>query len=575
MSAPEAPLRPHPVGQVALVAVFACVISMGLFRIPPVDVPWHLATARMMVEQGVFPVTNTFSWTWPDYPLYQQYPLFQLSLYGALEGLGWPAVSLLVCATWTGAFALWMRWGGLVAASRLPLVWLVAAVGLQRHLLARPEMFTLLGLGALLLALDRLRRGSWAAAAAVVAIQWFLVNSHQMFPLGLALQGLLLVHVLVARHLGPRLGLDDADADAPLAPIVAAIAGSVAALALSPLGLTVYLVPLKTLETVLVQGQQADTGAQAAELAPVWTDPIATAVVAILLPLSALQLWRSRGRWSLFELGLLALGVLMVGVAVRGVHFFALIAAAVITRLRAREPGPPLLPEVSPVHLAASGSAVALAAILGLSLQQGEPGYLTIQRGLGRTHGEWADHTLAFLDQNPPPGPLLNLGWVAGNPLIWGGHPVFVDPRWEAYPKPFLGRAIRAMDDPDTLQQLIDEYEPGTIVAEQRLARVQARVGELVASGDWALVHVDTLLVVLVRRQQAGAADYIAAHEVDPATVEAPDWLPEHRQLHAQQQIRMGRFFREVGEPQRAEPLLEAARQVDLPLVQAELAELD
>ncbi len=379
-----------------------------------------------------------------------------------------------------------------------------------------------------------------------------------------------------ARTVAPRFGLSGADREVALRPPVAALLGSVAVLMLSPLGPRVYAVPLQTLQTVLVQGQAAHTGAQAQELAPVWTDPIALAVVLVLLPVLGWTLWRTRGRWSLFELGLVALGVLMVAAAVRGVHFFALIAAATLTRLHARQPHP-ILPRESPVHVAGALAATGLALLLAWALQRGDPAYLTVQRGVGRTHGEWADHTIEFLQQAPPPGPMLNLGWVVGNHVIWGLHPhqpVFVDPRWEAYPKPFLGQAIAAMHSDEALASLIETWDPGYIVAEQRLPDVQQRIGSLVGSGNWSLVHVDTLLVVLVRESPA-SADYLHERRLDPGTLDIPDWLPQHPQLHAQQQIRMARMYSALGRDDLAAPLIEAASACEGPFARADLAALN
>ncbi|HEY5451249.1 MAG TPA: hypothetical protein VIQ54_20995, partial [Polyangia bacterium] len=52
-------------------------VALSLLRVMAINLPWHLATARLAQEIGHWPVVNTFSYTFPDYPIYQQYPAFQ------------------------------------------------------------------------------------------------------------------------------------------------------------------------------------------------------------------------------------------------------------------------------------------------------------------------------------------------------------------------------------------------------------------------------------------------------------------------------------------------------------------
>src|SRR4029453_793166 len=65
-----------------------------LVKINPFDVPWHLATARLAANLGRWPTHNAFSYTFPDHPVYQQYPAFQLPLYALYQAGGWAALSI-------------------------------------------------------------------------------------------------------------------------------------------------------------------------------------------------------------------------------------------------------------------------------------------------------------------------------------------------------------------------------------------------------------------------------------------------------------------------------------------------
>src|SRR5438552_9401250 len=85
---------PEPAGPARAVERLGWIIvalafpALGLIKINPVDVPWHLATARLAEATGHWPVRNTFSWTYPDYTIYQQYPVFQATIYAVFKLAG-------------------------------------------------------------------------------------------------------------------------------------------------------------------------------------------------------------------------------------------------------------------------------------------------------------------------------------------------------------------------------------------------------------------------------------------------------------------------------------------------------
>jgi hypothetical protein len=83
---------------------------------------------------------------------------------------------------------------------------------------------------------------------------------------------------------------------------------------------------------------------------------------------------------------------------------------------------------------------------------------------------------------------MLNLTWNSGNPLIFELYPehhVFVDPRFEAYPRPFLLEAIQAAEDGEVLQNLVAKYQPGWMVADLRVESIRRLAAELVKEGTW------------------------------------------------------------------------------------------
>src|SRR4029079_16166966 len=120
-------------------------IALALIRGMAVNLPWHLATARLAQETGHWPAVNTFSYTFPGYPVYQQYPAFQAAMWAILRARGWGGLS---AATWIGcvaAFLLIARWAGpLRQGARFHVLWMLALWALQRRMVLRPDMFTML-----------------------------------------------------------------------------------------------------------------------------------------------------------------------------------------------------------------------------------------------------------------------------------------------------------------------------------------------------------------------------------------------------------------------------------------------
>jgi len=553
-----------PLAAAATVAVVAAMLLFSTYRLVPVDVPWHLATGRWILENG-FMTTNTFSWTHPDHPLYQQYPLVQVPLALLVDHIGWWSASLWFGLLWTGALVAWMRWGApLRHASAWPLMWMVAALGLQRHAVQRPEAGTLLLLGLLLVALDHWRAtGQRRGLVAAVGVQWLMVNTHQLFPLGLVAQFGVLAQLVAVRMGGDRLGLDPSDRERPVAPMAATLAASVAVLCLSPLGPWVYLVPLQTLSTVAEHGQASASGSLPTELGPVTADPIATFVAVVLGSWFLFTVVRARGRWRLDEVGIGLLGLVMTAVALRGIPFLAVMCSAASLRMVRRLP--PMLPLTSIVHAAGSLVAFALAGLFGWLSLSLSPQLYGPQPGLGRAVGGWGDALCEVLHDTPPPGEPINLGWGAGNPLIGCAFPAkrpFVDPRFEAYPRDFLWQGTQASEDGELLMQLLDEWEPGFAVVELRTESTQARLVELVSRG-WGVTHLDADFAVVVP-----PGPYLQAHRLEDWSFPAPtDDAPTVR---ATQLVHHAALLRDlgVGEPERWAQL---ARQVDHPVVAAEL----
>jgi len=565
---------------VALVIVAALLVVFGTFRIGPLDNAQHLAMGQWIWEHGQPMTTNTLSWTHPDHPNAQQYPLYQVVVYLLQSGLGFWSLSVFCAVSWFVAVLTWGLWAGGVSrlAKTVPL-WFVAVIGVQRHLVSRPEALTLLGLAVLLVLFERWRADprSRAPLAGMVVTLWLMLLCHQLYVVGVVLLAGFVVHVAATRRLAGRGLVDETDAALPLPPLLLTLAGGLFVMGLGPLGPRGWLAPWALVTTMTSLGSSGDTGARSAELEPIWTDPLGGPVTVVLLVAVGVAGWRARGRWSVLELGVLVMGLGMVGLALRGIPFFALAAASVITRWDDRAPGP-LFPPGSPVPGAGALATLLVAAMILIGqLTPREYVYMRRQQGLGRSVGEWGDAFTTFLREHPPPGEMLNIGWAGANQLVWGVYPVrrvFVDGRWESYPKPFLTQTIAAEEDQAELDRLIEAWQPGFVVGEMRDIDQQNRVATLIGRG-WTLVFVDSIAVVVVPPGEATAA-YRAEFGTTCAEADLPDWRPEHPILHAEQQIRFAGFLERCGEPVRAVELFaKAAEHLDHPAVRRGLRAYD
>ena len=543
----------------AAALVVVSLVAFAVIRVQCIDVPWHLATERLARALGHWPTRNTFSYTFPDHPLYQQYPVFQATLGAVYRRAGWEGLSVLGAAGWATVYFLFVRWAGharLAIALHLP--WTLALWALQRRMILRPDLYTMLALGAMLLLLDAYRRGRRVALVFVPLVHLLWVNSHQLFPVSLAVQGLFVAHLWLARRAGARaLGVDPTDAAVPILPAVASFVASVALCFATPLGADILRV------TVHTTGSLAHMRDQVSEFSRIWNMPLELALALATGVPAALVLWRGRRRWSPFDVGLILISLALMLVAVRGLMFFGVVCVAALQR--AVERGDPTTLPPLPIRPAVARALRWFGVVMTLLLAGGAVFHRWVhpalalggtQPGLGRTYGGWADEATAFVRRAPPPGHMMNMAWTSGNDLIWElpDVPVFVDPRFESYPHAFLREAADAYGDDAKVAKLVERWNVTWVYAEHFRANVRARAVTLLRRG-WEPVYVDSAQLILVRPVPETAA-YRAAHRIDLARATPGDLLPAEGPrgaLRAQQRARFAALMRDVGLPERAE----------------------
>ncbi|HVZ74127.1 MAG TPA: hypothetical protein VHJ20_17230 [Polyangia bacterium] len=566
--ATDAPASMMRLQWLAAALVVLAAFAFALIRVQPINLPWHLATARLAQETGHFPARNTFSYTFPDHPVFQQYPAFQGALWALLGVGGWPALSVLAGVGWTIVVLLFVRWAGpWREGAALHVIWMLGVCALWRRMMLRPDLFSMLALGALLVSLDafaRTRRAVFALVGAPLA-HLFWVNSHQLWPLSLVVQGSFVAHV-VALRAGWFTKLDQLDGEQPppLWPALGALGLSIALTFATPLGAEIWLAPARTAKSLAI------FRAEVAEFRRVWTMPLEFGLTLATGVPAAWAFLRARRRAAPFDLLLWLLSLALVVSAVRGLMFFGVVSVAVFqrTRARCRAAGIALAPGVGPEAQRALG-AIGLAFTLLVAgnvvyRRWVHPplGLAGTQPGLGRSIGGWGEHMTAYLRAAPPPGHMMNMGPGVGDLVILDapGIPVFVDSRLETYPVDFLRDVIASDRDDALLDELVARWDVRWIVAEHFRDTVRARVLHLMTRG-WAPTYVDSDFIVLVRPTPE-TATYIADHRIDPRAHDPVDLVGLDRgfpSLRAQQRARYAHLLRALGDGARADAQREAA----------------
>jgi len=508
-------------------------------------------------------VCNTFSYTYPDYPLYQQYPIYQALLYAIYSIGGWVGLSLLHCALWLCVFIVWIMWAGTFRMKMLNLAWTLGLLALQRRMILRPDILSMLLFVFLLYLIDRYRAGRTWVVILFVFVQWLLVNSHQLFPLGILIQCALLVHLVVVRALGGRYSISQHDIGVPVLPVAFSLASSLLVCFFSPLGTGVVYVISHTATSLYYHGQDIQ------EFKRFYESGYDSLLVICATALAFVGAWR-RKEWEPFESLLWLIGVAVLTAAVRGVTLYVLISVGIFARNLAHEvqSRAPLLEnpgvELGRTFFRLFCVMVTLCMCAGIIYVR----WVSPQRilggtqpGLGRALGDWPYSSIKFLKQNPPPGRMINLTWYSANPLILELFPeyrVFVDPRFESYPRSFLLKAIEAQRNRAVLQELISEYQPDWMVAEIRDEDSRRQAIALVNLRTWELVHADTVFLILVRNVP-GNSTYLDKHRLLAEDILPVDFLISEPDLLALQRIRMAELFRDFGLNEKAKKMIQAA----------------
>jgi hypothetical protein len=498
--------------------LFAAVALIGLrpllTPIPPNDFWWHMATGRLIVEQGRIPTVDAFSYTQAGAPFFNQSWLAQVLMYGLYRLGGVPLLLLVQAVVLALAYGLLLRlcvWRtgdvrlsvGLLLLTTLPLSfdnWIV-----------RPQSYTFPIFAAFLYILSAYRLGRCNYLWLLPPLMVLWVNLHGAFVLGGALIALTLALEWLkrrsaarreelswaARPVGEPADVLSRPAPAPQPPLLPLLlwgAATAAALLLNPRGAAVLGYVRSLLSSSAVS-----------RLVSEWAPPTirdANGIIFFLfvLVLVAVLTYTQRAP-DLADLLLAGVFFWLALGAVRNIVWFGMVATPLLAVQAGRLGGPALqqgrrfqgLPVLNWM----------LIGVLGLLLLLGLP-WVKPALDLPPELGALIDantpvQATQCMQQQPQRPERLFHSMAYGSYLIWAlpQQKVFIDPRIELYPFE-QWRDYIALGGGGDVERLIARYGFDAMLLDKE--EQAGLLDTLRADGGWRLACDDEYSAYLVKR---------------------------------------------------------------------------
>jgi len=471
-----------PVMLSSLLVVLSVLTAGGRFDDP--DMWWHLKMGSVIWETHSIPHTDLFSYTTGHHSYIAHEWLSELSIYGAYRWGGYPGLMLWLCLL-TSALLIsgyCLCWfyskNAKIAFLGSLTIWLFSTIGFA----IRPQMigYLLLVVELLLLHAGQTRNPRWFFALPVLFAIW--VNAHGSFFLGLLVSALVLAGSFADFHAGLLIGRRwEAGRRRTLA---FAVALSIAALFLNPIGLSQILYPVDTLLHQHIGLSQVEEW-QALQFSQ-GRDFAFLGIIALILLLPAIRQIELWGQ----ELLLLALGAWLAASHHRMLFVFGILAAPILSRL---------LATAWENYDAAQDLPRANAILIVVSLLIAFRTFPSRRDLESQVEAKSPVKAVQFIRSHQLPGPMLN-EYVYGGYMIWASpeNPVFVDGRSDVFEATGV---LAEFAEWSTLQT-----DPNKLLAKYRinfclLARRSPMVPVL-SLMQWKTIYSDDISVVLVRNGQ-------------------------------------------------------------------------
>jgi len=490
--------------------LFAGIFLLNFFQGTDVDMWWHLATGRYILDTGAIPYADPFSYTAQGQPWVAHEWLAEILMILLYRSGGYlPMVLFFAAVTtttyWLASRTLLQVGLGVVATTCITL-WIALMSMAGWHV--RPQAFSYLffSLYLYLLVRSRQRVDRWLWLLPATMVPW--VNLHAGYVMGLLLMGLFLlgegVNWLIERRRGdaqtpwPPLPMGEGRDEGRITPhysgrlraYLAVVGAAVAATMANPQGIGMLLYPFT----------YAGTQNASMKYITEWQSPNFHAYFFFLFGGSMMVLMVARGRrpvdWAL-AVPLLVLTAMSLQ-SVRVIPFYAIVAAPFLG-LRLAGPHHSALP---PQHSALSTRHSLLNwVLLALCLATMTSTLFMTERAQLGPEPHMEDFPVAgtrYIQENGLKANLFNtFHW--GGYLIWSTYPerrVFVDGRPDMYGDPFMEEYRVVHDGRPGWRDVLDRYG-----VEMAMVQKNGSVAALLeASREWERVFEGEIEALFVRR---------------------------------------------------------------------------
>jgi hypothetical protein len=447
---------------------------------------WHLKNGEIIFTTHTIPLADIFSYTSNHQALVPQEWLSQLVIYSAYRCGGFSGLMLLLCllssALLVSGYLLCRLYSGnaKVAFLGAMAIWFFGTIGFA----IRPQSIAYLLLVAELavIHLGRTHNPRWFLLLPVLFAVW--INCHGSFMLGIVVACVLLSSSFLRVEIGPLVTRPWSQRCRGMFAL--ALALSVAALFLNPVGIKQILYPFDTMLNMPILFSQVE------EWAPLqMTDARG---VGLLLALLICFLPAAARRTELYwdELILLAMGAWLAFGHIRMLSIFGILAAPILSRQ---------LSTSWDTYDPSDDRMWPNAVVMGMSLVALWLAFPSA-RNLARQVDENSPvKAVEFLRANHLSGPMLN-DYGFGGYLIWAvpQYPVMMDGRTDMYEwSGFLaeyGNWALMHTDPN---QLPDKYKVNFCL----LSRHSSMVLLLPLMHEWKIAYTDDNSAILVRASSA------------------------------------------------------------------------
>jgi hypothetical protein len=474
------------------------------------DLGFHIASGRWILEHHAWPRLDPFTYTVPDHEYVDMHGLFQIAASLAYRGGGGLGVALLrlgfvlatVALLWATARRRGARSPGIMA-----LGFGLGVCAWELRFIARPELASYLLLALELYLLERHRqddRARWLWAIVPVQLVW--VYSHALSLFGLAVLGLYALSTLARRRRG---GPDPV-------PWLALLAASGASL-LNPYGVRglVFLWELRT---------RIESGNAFAESISELASPFSAAAAGfwpilafkVLLVATPILLALRPRRLGWFDVLLVGVFGVLAATHVRNIGLFVVAALPVIVATAADLAGS--LTSRSRRLAAALPTARAAVALgfLFVAEQVVAGGYYAsnfrpMRFGVRESPAVYPTGALARIRAEHLRGPIYNALDFGGFLLLhlWPAEKVFIDGRLEVMGEAFYGE-YAAIQSGRGWPDMVGRYRPTLAIVPCASIDLARRIRD---DPDWALVEVDGVSALFARRTPGNQAAIAAAEE--------------------------------------------------------------